>query len=141
MSNTVIAVVQARLGSVRLPEKVMLEIEGEPLIGLLLARLSESTQLSAIVVALPDSAENDPLANYVASLGYPIVRGDEYDVLARYAKALDETQADVIVRITGDCPLVDPATATAGPARSRARRASSSTANGFRGSGERKVRK
>ncbi len=109
MSNTVVAVVQARLGSVRLPKKVMLEIEGKPLIGLLLARLSESTQLSAIVVALPDSSENDPLAHYVADLGYAIVRGDEHDVLARYAKALDETHADVIVRITGDCPLVDPA--------------------------------
>ncbi len=86
MSNTVIAVVQARLGSVRLPKKVMCEIEGEPLIGLLLARLSESTQLSGIVVALPDSSANDPLANYVASLGYAIVRGGEHDVLADWCR-------------------------------------------------------
>ncbi len=109
MSDTIIAVVQARLGSMRLPKKVTHEIDGEPLIGLLLARLSQSARLSSIVVAVPESSENDPLVEYVSELGYRVVRGDENDVLSRYAKVLDELQPAVIVRITGDCPLVDPA--------------------------------
>jgi glutamate-1-semialdehyde 2,1-aminomutase len=109
MTTTVLAVVQARMGSMRLPQKVMREIEGTPLIGLLLQRLAESERITRIVVATPESAENDSLVTYVESLGFATVRGDELDVLSRYARALDQEDADVVVRITGDCPLVDPA--------------------------------
>jgi glutamate-1-semialdehyde 2,1-aminomutase len=107
MTTSVLAVVQARMGSIRLPQKVMREIDDTPLIGLLLERLAESERITRIVVAMPESAENDALAAYVDSLGFAIVRGDELDVLSRYARALEQQDADVVVRITGDCPLVD----------------------------------
>jgi glutamate-1-semialdehyde 2,1-aminomutase len=107
MTPSILAVVQARMGSIRLPQKVMREINGTPMIGLLLQRLADSERISRIVVATPESAENDSLVAYVEGLGFATVRGDENDVLARYASALEQHDPDVVVRITGDCPLVD----------------------------------
>jgi glutamate-1-semialdehyde 2,1-aminomutase len=104
---TTIAIVQARMGSTRLPGKVMREIGGTPLIGLLLARLSQSTRLDRIVVATTALSDDDALALYVRSLGYMVFRGSESDVLDRFYQAARATDADTIVRITGDCPLVD----------------------------------
>ena len=97
------------MGSTRLPNKVMKPINGKPMIELLLARLAQATELDEIVVATSEDARNQSLADHVATLGYRCCRGSEDDVLARFVTAAREVQADVVVRITGDCPLVDPA--------------------------------
>ncbi len=102
-----VAIVQARMGSTRFPNKVMRPICGTPMIGLLFARLALSARIHAIVLATSDDPRNDALASYAESLGYAVVRGSENDVLDRYMKAAKQTDADRIVRITGDCPLID----------------------------------
>ena len=104
----VVAIVQARLGSVRLPEKVLKSINKKPMIELLLSRLSKSKELNEIVVATSNRNENDKLEFLVETLGYRCTRGSESDVLSRFYESARSCQADVIVRITGDCPLVDP---------------------------------
>jgi glutamate-1-semialdehyde 2,1-aminomutase len=103
-----VAIVQARMGSTRLPNKVMKPIGGRPMIELLLERLAQSTELDQIVVATSTNDRNKPLADQVENLGYVCVRGSEDDVLDRFVMAARQVEADVIVRITGDCPLVDP---------------------------------
>ena len=104
----IVAVVQARLGSTRLPNKVLAPIGDVPLIEFLLRRLSKSERVSQIVLATSTSRVNDQLALVVENLGYQVVRGSENDVLQRYVDAARATDADVVIRITGDCPLVDP---------------------------------
>ena len=104
----VVAVVQARLGSTRLPNKVMATIGDVTLIGFLLRRLSKSQLIDEIILATSANPVNDPLSQHVSDLGYSVVRGSEDDVLDRYLLASNSTSADVVIRITGDCPLVDP---------------------------------
>lgn len=104
-----VAVVQARMGSTRLPHKVMKEIEGQPMMALLLQRLSRAREVDQIVVATSTHSSNDELQELVNALGYECHRGSENDVLDRYCEAARQYGADIIVRITGDCPLVDPA--------------------------------
>lgn len=105
----VVAIVQARMGSTRLPNKVMKPIGGVPMIELLLARLAKSKHIDQIVLATSTDERNTPLVEHVQKLGYTCVRGSESDVLDRYLVAARQAQADVVVRITGDCPLIDPA--------------------------------
>ena len=104
----IVAVVQARLGSTRLPNKVLAPIGDVPLIEFLLRRLSRSKQVSQIVLATSTNQNNDHLAVVVENMGYQVVRGSENDVLQRYVDAAHITDADVVIRITGDCPFVDP---------------------------------
>ena len=96
------------MGSTRLPGKVMQKIGGTPMIELLLRRLSRSNELTSIVVATSSGPENLPLLEHVRALGYACELGSEADVLERYVLAARAHQADIVVRITGDCPLVDP---------------------------------
>ena len=105
--NTV-AIVQARMGSTRLPGKVMKEINSVPMIGLLLNRLSKSKRISKIVLATSKEDSNKPLIDYVNSTGIPIECGSEDNVLERFYNVAKKYEAEIIVRITGDCPLVDP---------------------------------
>lgn len=104
-----VAIIQARMGSTRLPNKVMKSIGGKPMIELLLARLGQALEIDEIVVATSDDQRNEPLAEHVAALGYRCFRGSETDVLDRYYQAAKSASADVVVRITGDCPLIDAA--------------------------------
>lgn len=104
----VVAIVQARMGSTRLPNKVMAPVAGQPLVEVLLKRLARSKQVDQIVLATSTAANNDPLVRHVEQLGFSCVRGSEKDVLQRYVDAAQAYGADVVVRITGDCPLVDP---------------------------------
>lgn len=104
----VVAIVQARMGSTRLPNKVMRSIVGLPMIELLLKRLSKAKEVDQIVVATSIDPRNEPLVERVKQLGYACEQGSEKDVLSRYLQAAEAHHADVIVRITGDCPLVDP---------------------------------
>ncbi len=105
----IVAIVQARMGSTRLPNKVMKPIGGVPMIELLLARLAKSKQIDQIVLATSTDERNTPLVEHVQKLGYACVCGSESDVLDRYLVAARQAKADVVVRITGDCPLMDPA--------------------------------
>lgn len=104
----VVALVQARMGSTRLPNKVMKSIGGIPMIELLLTRLARSKEVDQIIVATSVDERNLPLLAHVRKLGYNCEQGSENDVLDRYVKTAKKYQADVVVRITGDCPLVDP---------------------------------
>jgi glutamate-1-semialdehyde 2,1-aminomutase len=104
-----VAIVQARMGSTRYPGKVMLPICGTPMIGLLLERLAGARSIDQIVLATSDHACNEPLAQYVRELGHSVFRGSEDDVLGRYYLAAQGASAATVVRITGDCPLVDAA--------------------------------
>lgn len=104
----IVAIVQARMGSTRLPNKVMKLIGGEPMIELLLSRLSKSREIDQIIVATSVDGRNRPLVELVEKLGFACERGSENDVLDRFVQAGKAHKADVVVRITGDCPLVDP---------------------------------
>ncbi len=103
----IVAIVQARMGSSRLPGKVLKKIGGKSVIEILLSRLSQSKLLTSIIVATSLKKENDLLCKELLRLGYPFYRGSENDVLKRYYYAALKEKADVIVRITGDCPLID----------------------------------
>jgi len=103
----VVALVQARIGSTRLPGKVLKVIVGKPMIELLLTRLSQSIELDEIVVAASEEKQNDQLQSLVESLGFCCTRGSDKNVLNRFYEAAKISEADVVVRITGDCPLVD----------------------------------
>jgi glutamate-1-semialdehyde 2,1-aminomutase len=103
----IIAIIQARMGSTRLPGKVLKPIVGKYAIELLLARLSKSKELDEIIVATSKLSKDDKLQNLVNSLGFDCTRGSEEDVLNRYYQSAKTNNADIIVRITGDCPLID----------------------------------
>ena len=103
----VVALVQARLGSIRLPEKVLRTIVNKPMVEILLNRLSMSTEIDEIVVATSNNKENDKLQSFVESLDFRCTRGSEEDVLGRFFDSARLSEADIVVRITGDCPLVD----------------------------------
>lgn len=109
MSRRRVAIVQARMGSTRFPNKVMRPICGTPMIGLLLERLATARHVDAIAVATSEDARNDPLADYVRELGFEVYRGSETDVLDRYYRTAEALHADSVVRVTGDCPLIDAA--------------------------------
>ena len=103
-----LAIVQARMGSTRLPNKVMLPINGVPLIELLLHRLALAKRIDHIIVATSNSHGDKPLAAHVRGLGYKVFEGSESNVLERFYQAAKAHEPEIVVRITGDCPLVDP---------------------------------
>lgn len=104
----VVAIIQARMGSTRLPNKVMKLIGGKPMIEILLSRLSKSTEIDQIIVATSVDPRNKPLIDHVEKLGYQCFVGSESDVLDRYFQAAKASDADIVVRVTGDCPVIDP---------------------------------
>ena len=112
MSNknkkNILAVIQARMGSSRLPNKVMKEVDDKPLIGYLIERLLLTKQIDKIILATSKNQENDPLVEYVQSLGIAVFRGDENNVLSRFHQVANFYEATDILRITGDSPLLDP---------------------------------
>jgi spore coat polysaccharide biosynthesis protein SpsF len=105
----IVAIIQARMGSTRLPGKIMKEILGKPVILWDLDRISLSKLIDKIVVAIPYGKENDVIVDTIKKYNDKIVtaRGSEDDVLDRYYQAAVQTNADVVVRITSDCPLID----------------------------------
>ena len=107
MSKTV-AIVQARMGSTRLPGKVLADIRGVPAIQHVLTRANRAEQVDQVWLACCDLAIDDPLAAFAEKLGFSVFRGDEKDVLGRYVSVAAEANADTIIRITGDCPMIDP---------------------------------
>lgn len=106
----IVAIVQARIGSTRLPGKVMRTVLDKPIILWDIDRISSSMLIDEIVIAIPYGDENDIIESTIEQYNKKIVitRGSENDVLDRYYKAAIQTKADVIIRITSDCPLIDP---------------------------------
>ena len=104
----IVAIVQARVESQRFPNKICSNIRGITALEFLLLRLSRSKLVNHVVVAFPDTVQNDVIAQEIASKGFECFRGEENDVLDRYYQAALSHSADVIVRITADCPLIDP---------------------------------
>tara|TARA_B100001250_G_scaffold382635_1_gene375948 strand:- start:4432 stop:6459 length:2028 start_codon:yes stop_codon:yes gene_type:complete len=101
------AIIQARMGSTRLPGKVIKKINNHTIIEIILNRLSQSLKLNEIIVATSDDPKNDLLEKHIQSLGYPCERGSENDVLSRFYDIAEKYNIDIIVRITGDCPFID----------------------------------
>ncbi len=97
------------MGSTRLPGKVLQPILGEPMLKRMLERVQRAKKLDAIVVATTDTSADDATEELAKSVGVGVFRGSEHDVLDRYYRAAKEAGAEVVVRLTGDCPLMDPA--------------------------------
>lgn len=104
----VLCIVQARMGSERLPGKVIKPILNKPMILYTLDRLSRSKYIDEIVLATSLENKEQTLVDIVENSNYKVFRGDENNVLKRYKDASDEFHGDIIIRITGDCPLIDP---------------------------------
>jgi spore coat polysaccharide biosynthesis protein SpsF len=104
----VAVVIQARMGSTRLPGKVLEDLGGLPVLAWVVRACREATLADEVVVATSTLPDDDAVAALGAQLGVPVVRGSEDDVLSRYVKALDEHPCDAVVRITADCPFTDP---------------------------------
>jgi spore coat polysaccharide biosynthesis protein SpsF len=109
MAQNVVAIIQARMGSTRLPGKVMKDILGKPMLWYVVERTKKAITLNEVVVATTIDPSDDPIVNFCKLQGYCSSRGSVQDVLDRYYQAAIANHADVIVRITSDCPLVDPA--------------------------------
>lgn len=104
----VVAVVQARLSSSRLPAKILLDLGGVTALERCLRRVSRFRGVAEVAVATSAESADDVVASVVGRLGYTCVRGSETDVLSRFALAADKLSADAVVRCTSDCPLLDP---------------------------------
>ena len=104
-----VAIIQARVGSTRLPGKVLLDIGGESMLARVVRRTRRAKELTAVVVATSTLPADEPIVAECARLEVPVFRGSEADVLDRYYRAALAFEADAVVRITSDCPLVDPA--------------------------------
>ena len=104
----IIAIIQARMESTRLPGKVLKKVAGKSLIEILLHRLSRSRKIDKIILATSKNNENDELTNLIEKQGYGVYRGSENDVLDRYYRAAKQYNPEIVVRITGDCPIVEP---------------------------------
>ena len=108
LKSKTVAIIQARMSSRRLPEKVLLPLAGTPIIGQIFNRLRHCKTLDKIVLATSVNQDDDPIAAYCASIGLPCLRGSLDDVLDRYYKTATHHGAKTIVRITADCPMIDP---------------------------------
>jgi len=104
----VVAIIQARMGSTRLPGKVMKEIVGKPMLWHVINRVKNAKELNDIVIATTNLKEDTQILDLASEIGVKTYAGSENDVLDRYYQAAIMSKADVIVRITADCPLADP---------------------------------
>jgi len=105
----VIAIVQARMGSSRLPGKVLLDIGGEAMLYRVVVRARRARSIGQVVVATTTDSKDDPVEVFCKSKGFPCFRGDPFDVLDRYFQAARLFGASTIVRLTADCPMIEPA--------------------------------
>ncbi|HYN92619.1 MAG TPA: glycosyltransferase family protein [Pilimelia sp.] len=110
----IVGVIQARMGSSRLPGKVLRPLAGRTALGRLVRSVQESGAVDGIVIATTTEAIDDPVVGEAEGLGLPVHRGATDDVLSRFLGALDAHPADAVMRFTADCPLLDPEIAAMG---------------------------
>jgi spore coat polysaccharide biosynthesis protein SpsF len=104
----IVAIIQARMASTRLPGKVLKDIGGEPMLSRVVSRLRRSSVLSDVIIATTKEPQDDAIANLCCIRAWRCFRGSQGDVLDRYYQTALTYSADVVVRITSDCPLIEP---------------------------------
>ena len=108
MKPKVVAIIQGRMNSSRLPGKILADIAGQPMLQRVFIRTSRSVTVTETIFATTTDASDDPVAEYCALSGIPFTRGSQFDVLDRYYQTARQAKADIVVRITADCPVMDP---------------------------------
>ncbi len=108
MKYRVVAIIQGRMSSSRLPGKILADIAGQPMLQRVFARASRARTVFETLFATTTDASDDPVAEYCDWSGIPFTRGSLFDVLDRYYQTAKQAKADVVVRITADCPVIDP---------------------------------
>ncbi len=108
MSKKTVAIIQARLGSCRLPGKVMLDICGQPMLARVVNRLRMASAADEVVVATSTESSDDPLVAMCLSFDWKYYRGSHLDVLDRFYRTATAFDADFIIRVSADCPVIDP---------------------------------
>src|SRR4051794_35183830 len=103
-----VIIVQARMTSSRLPGKVLMELADRPMLSQQIRRLKNCREMDEIVIATTINATDDPVVELADAEGLRWFRGSESDVLSRYVGAAHEAKAEIVIRITVDCPLIDP---------------------------------
>jgi len=104
----VVAIIQARMGSTRLPGKVLMDLGGEPMLARVVNRSRRAVTLDEVIIATTVEPRDKAIVEMCASRDWAYFRGKEYDVLDRYYHAAKNHHADIVVRITSDCPLIEP---------------------------------
>ncbi|MFV1966044.1 MAG: cytidylyltransferase domain-containing protein [Pirellulaceae bacterium] len=102
------AIIQARTGSTRLPGKVLMDLAGKPVLQRVIERVSQFRRVDDMIVATSVAPSDDAIESLCDTLNLGVYRGDEFDVLGRFCQAARQADADLCVRITADCPLIDP---------------------------------
>ena len=110
LNPKIVAIVQARMGSTRLPGKILKSIHGKPMLWHIVNRLGNVREIDEVVIATSDIPADDPVHKMAENYDIVCFRGSETDVLKRFHDAAKIAKAEYIIRITGDCPLVDPPT-------------------------------
>lgn len=108
MTKRIVASIEARMNSSRLPGKVLMDIHGKPALARLVDRLRTSKTLTDIILATSENPSDDVLADWGRGYGLAVFRGSEEDVLDRVVQAQTAMQSDIVVEVTGDCPMLDP---------------------------------
>jgi spore coat polysaccharide biosynthesis protein SpsF len=108
MTPRIIAIIQGRMSSARLPGKILADIAGQPMLQRVFIRTSRAAAITETLFATTTDPSDDPVAEYCDFSGIPFRRGSLYDVLDRYYQAAKQARADVVVRVTADCPVIDP---------------------------------
>src|SRR5688500_13148984 len=108
MKPRVIAIIQGRMSSSRLPGKILADIAGQPMLQRVCLRTSRAASVTETFFATTTDPSDDPVAEYCDSSGIPFTRGHLYDVLDRYYQTASLAKADGVVRVTADCPVIDP---------------------------------
>jgi len=107
-ARKVVAIVQARMSSSRLPGKVLADLGGQPMLAWVLRRTQRTAGVDQVILATSAEAEDDAIQAFCQQAGFACYRGSLHDVLDRYMGAARQSEADIILRITGDCPFIDP---------------------------------
>lgn len=108
MKPRVVAIIQGRMSSSRLPGKILAEIAGQPMLQRVFLRTSRASTVTETIFATTTDPSDNPVAEYCELSGIPFTRGNLYDVLDRYYQTAQQAKADVVVRVTADCPVIDP---------------------------------
>jgi spore coat polysaccharide biosynthesis protein SpsF len=103
-----VAIIQGRMSSSRLPGKILMDIGGEPMVVRVINRVRRAQTVEHVVIATSDDTSDDPVEALCSTRGVPIYRGSQFDVLDRFYQAALLFQASTVIRVTADCPLIDP---------------------------------